>query len=161
MLLTNFTVKKLIVNPQIQLGNISGNASIKNGVFKANITNADVKEFNVNGVISLDSPKSLPYIKLNIKGNTLNIEDFTSTPKNDKRAAMDWLIPSAQASTLMNNIQIPYQYFKMANADVNLNIKNIKIDKDISVSDVLTDLTLKNGVFKADISILPTFDILK
>ena len=150
----NFDFKEINVDPQIKAKNVKGNISVKNGVFKANITNADVKEFNVNGVISLDSPKSLPYIKLNIKGNTLNVEEFMPPKKTDKRASLDWFISSAQASPLMQNTPIPYQYFKMANADVNLNIKNVKINKDISVSDVLTDLALKNGVFKANIKSL-------
>lgn len=150
----NFDFKEINVDPQIKAKNVKGNISVKNGVFKANITNADVKEFNVNGIISLDSPKSLPYIKLNIKGNTLNVEEFMPPKKTDKRASLDWFISSAQASPLMQNTPIPYQYFKMANADVNLNIKNVKINKDISVSDVLTDLALKNGVFKANIKSL-------
>lgn len=150
----NFDFKEINVDPQIKAKNVKGNISVKNGVFKANITNADVKEFNVNGIISLDSPKSLPYIKLNIKGNTLNVEEFMPPKKTDKRASLDWFISSAQASPLMQNTPIPYQYFKMANADVNLNIKNVKINKDVSVSDVLTDLALKNGVFKANIKSL-------
>lgn len=147
----NFDFKEINVDPQIKAKNVKGNISVKNGVFKANITNADVKEFNVNGIISLDSPKSLPYIKLNIKGNTLNVEEFMPPKKTDKRASLDWFISSAQASPLMQNTPIPYQYFKMANADVYLSIKNIKVNQDISVSDVLTDLALKNGVFKANI----------
>ena len=54
----------------------------------------------------------------------------------------------------MNNTQIPYKYLKMANADVNLNIKNIKVNNDVSVSDMLSYLSLKNGVFKANIKSL-------
>lgn len=150
----DFDFKEINVDSHIKAENVKGNILVKNGVFKTNITNADVKGFNINGVVSLDSPKSLPYIKLNVKGDTLNVEDYISAAQQNKHAAIDWIIPNAQASTLMKNTQIPYQYLKIANADVGMNIKNIKINKDVSVSDFLADLTVKNGVFKANIKSL-------
>ncbi len=148
-------IKKLIVSPEITVTNLKGDANVKNGVFKANIKNADTKGININGSVSVDSPKNLPYIKLNIKGDTLNIDDFTGNKKTPsapvkKSSLSEYFIGSAQASELIKNTVIPYQYLKMVNADINANIKKIT-SGDIVLTNVNVDSNLKNGVFKSNI----------
>lgn len=146
-------LKNVIIDSQTSVQNLRGDASIKNGVFKANIKNADTMGLNVNGSVSLDSPKSLPYLKLNIKGNTLDLRKFSTPEKPQKQSYnfIDWIIPSAHASTLMDNTTIPYQYLKMVNADINLNLQNLIVNPDTKLTDIQTNMVLKNGVLKANV----------
>ncbi len=148
-------VKKIVVDKNIVLTNVKGDATVKNGVFKANIQNVVFQGNTLSGSAEITSPKALPYIKLNIKGEGFNLLDFqkATTPKStDKKAElMNIFIGSAQASELMANTTIPYQYLKMANADLNVNLKKIKLDEDISLSDVKLSATLKNSVLNTQI----------
>ncbi|MBR1825850.1 MAG: AsmA family protein [Alphaproteobacteria bacterium] len=148
-------VKKIVVDKDIVLTNVKGDATVKNGVFKANIQNVAFKGNTISGSAEITSPKALPYIKLNIKGDGFNLMDFqknTAPKAADKKAElMDFFISSAQASELMANTPIPYQYLKMAHADVNLNLKKIQLNKDISLTDVRLSATLKNSVLNTNI----------
>lgn len=149
-------VKKIVVDKDITLNNVKGDATIKNGVFKANIQNVLFKGNNISGAAEITSPKALPYIKLNIKGEGFNLQDFqkkTEVKKstNKKVGMADWFIGTANASELMANTQIPYKYLKMANADVNINFKNLTINNDITLSDVKSSVALKNSVLNANI----------
>ena len=145
-------LKNVIIDSQTSVQNIEANASVKNGVFKADIKNAETMGLKINGTISLDSPKSLPYLKLNIKGGTIDLQKLTAPAvKTQKQSYIEWLVPSAHASTLMTNIPIPYEYLKMANADINLNLQKLQLDSNISLSNISALLMLKNSVFKADI----------
>ena len=147
-------VKKIKVDEKITVSDIKGNISLKDGVLKSNIQNLKYKNNVINGAAEITSPKTLPYIKLNIKGDGFDINDFNSEKKNEKRSSInfDWFISSAQASTLENkNFKIPYEYFKMINADINIRLKNITDKKDMTLSDVVVGANLKNGVLKGNI----------
>ena len=107
-------VKKIVVDKDVVLTNIKGSASVKNGVFKANIQNAVFKGNTLSGSVEVTSPKALPYIKLNIKGDGFNLMDFQKKSSNKKADLMDFFIGTAHASELMTNTPIPYKYLKMA-----------------------------------------------
>lgn len=146
--------KKIIVDKDIVVDNMQADVSVKDGAFKANIKQAETMGMKINGNISLDSPKSLPYIKLNIKGNTLDLQKFmTNTPKPQKQSFLDsgLFISTAHAASFMPSTQIPYQYLRMANGDVKLNLQKLMVAPDIVLTDIQTDFTLKNGIFAADI----------
>ena len=146
--------KKIIVDKDIVVDNMQADVSVKDGAFKANIKQAETMGMKINGNISLDSPKSLPYIKLNIKGNTLDLQKFiTNTPKPQKQSFLDsgWFISTAHAASFMPSTKIPYQYLRMANGDVKLNLQKLMVAPDIVLTDIQTDFTLKNGIFAADI----------
>ena len=147
-------VKQIKVDENIILNDVKGDISLKDGVLKSNIQNVKFKNNVLNGKVDITSPKNLPYIKLNIKGDGFDINDFTTQKKSDKRAEVnfDWLIGSAQATELMNNYKIPYKYLKMANADVNINIKKINKGDEFVLSDIAADANLKNGVLKSNIN---------
>ena len=147
-------VKKIVVDNDIVLTNVKGDASVKNGVFKANVKNTVFKNNTISGNVEITSPKALPYIKLNIKGDGFNLMDFQK--KNEVKKSEDkkvdlgnWFIGSAQASELMVNTVIPYKYLKMANADISANLKTLTLDKDISLSDVKINASLKKSVLNA------------
>lgn len=149
----NFDLKKVEIDAKTIVQNITGGTTLKNGVLKVNIKNAEAKNIKINGSVSLDSPKNLPYAKINIKSNKLNIEEIMGA-KTEKKVLLDLLISSAYASTLIANTPIPYKYLKMANADIAADIKKIDINKDVSVSDILAYVNLKNGLLKTNIQSL-------
>ncbi len=149
-------VKKIVVDKDIVLNNVKGDAAVKNGVFKANIKNVLFKGNTVSGSAEVTSPKALPYIKLNIKGEGFNLMDFQkkTNVKNttDKKAELtDWFIGTANASELVANTPIPYQYLKMANANIDADLKKITVNNDIALTDVKIGTTLKNKVLNANI----------
>lgn len=147
-------VKKIVVDNDIVLTNVKGDASVKNGVFKANVKNTVFKNNTISGNVEITSPKALPYIKLNIKGEGFNLMDFQKKNEVKKSEGKkvdlgNWFIGSAEASELMANTVIPYQYLKMANADISANLKTLTLNKDISLSDVKINASLKKSVLNA------------
>lgn len=146
----NIDIKKLIVDDATTIQNLQAEIIIKNGVFKADIKNAETLGLNINGKVSLDSPKSRPYLNLNIKGNTFDLQKFTS-PKSQKQSYIEWIIPSAAASSLMLNTTIPYQYLNYTNADINFTVKKLIVNPQIQLGNISGNASIKNGVFKADI----------
>ena len=147
-------VKKIKVDENIILNDVKGDISLKDGVLKSNIQNLKFKNNVLNGKAEVTSPKNPPYIKLNIKGDGFDINDFTEQKKSDKRAQvnLNWLIGSAQANELMKNNKIPYKYLRMANVDINVNLKKINSGQDYTLSDIAVDANLKNGVLKGNIN---------
>lgn len=149
-------VKKIVVDDDIVLSNVKGDASVKNGVFKANVQNVAFKGNTISGSAEITSPKALPYIKLNIKGDGFNLLDFQKKNElrktaNKKAELLDFFISSAQASEILANTPIPYQYLKMVNADINADLKNLKINNDVSVSDIKLSAVLKNNILSTNI----------
>ena len=147
-------VKKIKIDDNIVLNDVKGDISLKDGVLKSNVQNLKFKNNVLNGSAEITSPKSLPYIKLNIKGDGFDINDFGGdVKKKDKRAAInfDWLIGTANAAELAENIKIPYQYLKMVNADLTINLKKITDGKDFALNDISGDANLRNGVLKGNV----------
>lgn len=148
-------VKKIVVDKDIVLTNVKGDASVKNGVFKANVQNVVFNGNTISGSAEITSPKALPYVKLNIKGEGFNLQDFQKKNEvkkaNNKAEIIGLFINSANASELVANTKIPYQYLKMLNADVAADLKNLTINNDVSVSDIKISATLKNSVLNTNI----------
>ncbi len=149
-------VKKIVIDKDIVLTNVKGDASVKDGVFKANVQNVVFKGNTISGSAEVTSPKALPYIKLNIKGDGFDLTEFQK--KNEVKKSEDkkvdlgnWFIGSAQASELMANTVIPYQYLKMANADISANLKKLTLNNDMALNDVRLNVTLKKSVLNAAI----------
>lgn len=154
-------VKKIVVDKDVSVDNLQADVNLQNGILKANIKNAETMGAKVNGQVSLDSPKSLPYLKLNINSPYVDLQKLTGNPTatSAKKNAENWsLISTANASELMPNTPIPYQYFKMLNMDANINVKKLQLNQEITLADVIVAATLKNSVFKADIKSLKAGD---
>ena len=146
-------VKQIKIDENIVLNDVKGDVSLNDGVLKSNVQNLKFKNNIINGKAEITSPKTLPYIKLNIKGDGFDVKDFTASKKIEKRSSInfDWLIGSANAAELSNSVKIPYQYLKMLNADITLNLNRIKYGNDMSFDKVSADITLNNGVLKSNI----------
>lgn len=144
-------VKQIKVDKDIVLNDLKGDVSLKNGVLKSNIQNLKFKNNIVNGNAEITSPKSLPYIKLNIKGDGFDVNEFTDNKKKDKKASLelDWLVGKANAAELAEDIKIPYQYLKMANADINIDLKKISKDKELILTNVGLNINIQKGVLRS------------
>lgn len=139
----------------VEIQDFDGDFNLQNGVLKANVKKAKTMGVQINGFAKIDSPRNKPYIKLNIQGNELDLNKLmkknTSTSNKNKISFMDLFISTAEASELMPNTIIPYQYLKMVDADINADIKKIVVDPNTTITNVKADANIKNGALKANI----------
>ena len=149
----SLNLKKIIVDKDITVDNLVSDISLKDGKLKADIKQAEAMKMKISGIISLDSPKTLPYVKLNIKGDVVDLQKLilSSPSKKIGFLNMNWLIREAYAEEYIFGTTVPYSYLQQINADVSLNLKKIIVDKDITVDNLVSDISLKNGKLKADI----------
>lgn len=124
-----------------------GVKGLTNGLTSEGLYEIKYKSNKINGNILADLTGKTPYLKLNAASDNLNVYEFTET----KKADINWLISEAQANDLIKNTPIPYDVLKSVNADVSIDLKTVNITPDMTLANILTDLALKNGVFKADI----------
>lgn len=145
-------LKKVTVE-DIEIKDLDGDLNLQNGVLKVNVKKASAMGLNVNGSAKIDSPKNRPYIKLNIQGNELDVNKFTkpAKPAAKKISFMDLFISRAEASELVPNTVIPYQYLKMVDADINADIKKIVVNPEMTINNVKADASVKNGALKANV----------
>ena len=144
-----FDIKKVVVQPNIILNNISGSAENKKAVLKLNIKNISYEGNNISGQIKLESEKVLPYIKLNITGSGIDLTKYNTMKKAQN---FDFgLIGKAHASQLMKKIDIPYQYLKLATANIALSLKELILTSDIKLKDIKAEAALLNGSLNTNI----------
>lgn len=124
-----------------------GVKGISKGLTSDGAYEINYKSNKINGNVSADLTGETSYLKLNAASDNLNVYEFSET----KTSENNWLISEAKANELIKNTPIPYDVLKSVNADVNIDLKTVNITPDMALTDILTDLTLKNGVFKADI----------
>lgn len=103
----------------------------------------EYKKNIISGKVFADLGQKVPYVKLNADSQSLNLADFSDTKQASNKGG---IISSANANTLVANTPIPYEFLKMANADVVLKIKQLLIDSEMSLTDINAVITLKNGV---------------
>lgn len=106
----------------------------------------EYKKNKINGNVYVDLAPKTPYLKLTADSQSINLQDFT----DQKQASSNKIISSANASTIVANTPIPYDYLKMVDADIDLKIKQLIIDSAMMLKDINAQINLKNGVFKAN-----------
>ena len=106
----------------------------------------EYKKNKINGNVYVDLAPKTPYLKLTADSQSIDLQDFT----DQKQASAGNIISSANASTLVANTPIPYDYLKMVDADIDLKIKQLIIDSAMMLKDINAQINLKNGVFKAN-----------
>ena len=106
----------------------------------------EYKKNKINGNVYVDLAPKTPYLKLTANSQSINLQDFT----DQKQASSNKIISSANASTIVANTPIPYDYLKMVDADIDLKIKQLIIDSAMMLKDINAQINLKNGVFKAN-----------
>ena len=105
------------------------------------------KESKISGFVDFSMEGEVPYVKIDINGENINIDDFN----NKKQASNSWFISDAYAEEYIPNTEIPYDYLRMVNADITIDVKKIKVDEKITVSDIKGNISLKDGVLKSNI----------
>lgn len=106
----------------------------------------EYKKNIISGNLFADLAQKTPYIKLSADSQNINLQDFMQSGK----ASDVEIVSSANASTLVANTPIPYEYLNMVNADIALKIKQLIIDSAMSLKDINAQISLKNGVLKAN-----------
>lgn len=157
----SLNLKKVIIDKDIALDNVVSDISLKDGKLKIDIKQLEAMNMKINGNISLDSPKTPPYVKLNIQGDVLNLQKIipTTTPKKISFFNMNWLIGKAYAEEYIFGTTTPYSYLQQVNADISLKLKKVIVDKDIALDNVVSDISLKNGKLKVDIKRVETMNM--
>jgi len=157
----SLNLKKVIVDKDIALDNVVSDINLKNGKLKIDIKQLEAMNMKINGNISLDSPKTPPYVKLNVQGDVLNLRKIipSTTPKKISFFNMNWLIGKAYAEEYIFGTTTPYSYLQQVNADISLKLKKVIVDKDIALDNVVSDISLKNGKLKVDIKRVETMNM--
>lgn len=139
-------LQKIIVNPRVEVNNVRGSLQILDGVLQANIKNANYQNNNITGQVNLNPAKTLPYVKININGKGFDLTKFIVSENTINNG---WLIHSAQASQLLDNIDIPYEYLYLANADFNVQLNRLTLSPDMALSDIKASAVINNGNLNA------------
>ncbi|MBP5352614.1 MAG: AsmA family protein [Alphaproteobacteria bacterium] len=142
----SFDVKTVVVEPKIVLQNLKGSANLKDGVLKATVNKLNFNDNSITGEAKLEQGK-LPYVKVSVSGSAIDLTKLASNTKTSD----GWLVKNAYASQLMKNIDIPYQYLKMANANMALNLKTLILTSDVKLSDIQINAALLNGSLNTNI----------
>lgn len=144
----NDVAAKLKVNTLGYTLNFDGGVKgISTGLTADGTYEIEYKTNKINGDVSVDMTKEVPYIKLSAGSENWSLSDLTAA----KQANNNWLISEAQASALIKNTPIPYDSLKMANADISLDVKRLEVLPEMVLSNILGDVSLNNGVLKANI----------
>lgn len=142
---------------QTNIYNPSGNFGAPETTLKARIdgdlqsVTADIQTLNVvnniiTGQVSADISKKIPYIKANLSSNKI---DLTILNAAMSPTAFDLnLIGTAQAADYVPNTAIPYQDLKSVNAQADIKIASLIVDKGMEAKDVSINAVLNNGILK-------------
>ncbi|MFV0625824.1 MAG: AsmA family protein [Alphaproteobacteria bacterium] len=130
-------------------GSVDGNLQ----KVKVAIQKLDVEGNIMNGNITADISGKVPYANIRLVSDLINLE--TLLPQEKKATlVLPSLISSAHAAELVPNMPIPYELLKLANANLDIEIKKLIINKDVSTRDVVLEAKLNNGVL--DVYVLKT-----
>lgn len=118
--------------------------------FNGNLQNitANIKELNVNGnvltgKVNADLAKQKPFITADLQSNLLNLQ--TLTAKTQKTAFEINLISNAAAAEFVPDTPLDLSVLNLLNADITANIKQLKIDNTLSLSNISLKALLNNG----------------
>lgn len=148
---------KLQYAAQTNIYNPSGNFGAPETTLKARIdgdlksVSADIQTLNVvnnviTGKVSADISKKVPFIKANLNSNKI---DLTTLNAAMSPTAFNFnLISTAQAANYVPNTAIPYKDLKSVNAQADIKIATLVLDKGMEAKDVSINAVLNNGVLK-------------
>lgn len=107
----------------------------------------EYKKNVINGDVYVSMANKIPYVKLSANSNNINIADFGEQQSASISGA---LVSKADASELIKNTPVPFDYLKMVNADVVLKIKQLIVNSDVKLTDIDSVITVKNGVLSVN-----------
>lgn len=147
---SNFNTINLNVNVNALGYNLNYKGDVS-GLQSKIITDGDFvlkyKDNIINGDVNVNLTTKIPDIKLSANSNKINLMDFSEK----KQVSLNYLFSQANASEIIPNIVIPYEFLSMVDADIKLDIKDLIVNQDISLSDIKINTNIKNGLLKANI----------
>ena len=144
---------------QTNIYNPAGNFGAPETTLKARIDGdlksvaADIQTLNVadnliTGKVSADISGKIPFIKANLQSNKI---DLTILNAAMSPTAFNFeFISSAHAADFVPDTPIPYKDLKSVNAQAQINIASLIIDKGMEAKDVSLTAALNNGVLKVN-----------
>ena len=138
-----------IYNPD---GNMNAPETTLIGKGNATLTkvNLDISQLKVisnvlTGKVSADISGAKPYINADLSGKSFNLGDFNT----NKPTAFNFeLVKSAQASAMVPNDKVPYQFLQTVNAKAKVYLGKLIISPELTLNDVDLKTDLNGGVLK-------------
>lgn len=119
-------------------GNLKGTLS----AITAKIEQLQIANNKLSGSVKADISKKIPQINADLTSPLIDLRSF----QTKKSTAFNFeLISSAQASSLVPDTAVPYQYLNLANGLIKLNIKKLIIDNAMTATNVALRASLVNG----------------
>ena len=130
----NFSAPKVNLSTQAK-GNLKA-------VTLANLV-VDVNGNVITGQVKADISGKLPFVDATLNSDKIDVATLMPQPK--AAFALPAIIASAQASELLPNDKIPYEFLNYANAKALLNVKSLIVNSDLSLQNVMLSASLNNG----------------
>ncbi len=116
-------------------------------VVDADISMLEVAKNKISGRVKADISGNKPYVEADLKSDLIDLQSFSSKPS---ASAMLSMVSEAKALEMVPNDKVPFDLLYMANAKVNLNIKNLLIEPGMSAADVLLKAVIANGILNVN-----------
>ncbi|MDR1025987.1 MAG: AsmA family protein [Lactobacillus sp.] len=110
------------------------------------ISSLEVAKNKITGVVSAIISTQVPYVEASLQSDSIDLTKFAADTKTVYIAPS--LVKEANASELVPDTKIPYEFLNMANANIDLNIKRLIVEQGLQATNVLLKTTLQNGVLK-------------
>jgi hypothetical protein len=106
----------------------------------------EVAKSKITGLVSADISGRIPSVEANLKSDLIDLTKFA--PAKKTAFVLPELVSSAQASALVPNDKIPYEFLKLANAKVQASVGKLVISPDMAATNVALTAALAEGVLK-------------
>lgn len=110
----------------------------------ANIQSLNVVNNVITGTVSADISKKLPFVKADLKSAKIDLTALNSAMSPTAFSLS--VIKSANAADSVPNTPIPYGDLKKFNAQAQINIGELVLDKGMTAHDVVAKADLNNGI---------------
>ena len=104
----------------------------------------DVNGNVLKGQVSADVSGKLPFVDATLSSDKIDVATLMPQPKT--AFALPAIIASAQASELLPNDKIPYEFLNYVNAKALLNVKSLIVNPTLNLQNVMLSASLNNGV---------------
>ncbi len=109
-----------------------------------NIKTLNVVNNVIAGTLRADWSKKIPFVKVDLNSEKINLQNF------NKNTTLGFVFPSlisaAYAEEMIPDTVIPYELLNMVNAQANVKVQELIVDKSLSIQNVVMVADLQNGV---------------
>lgn len=108
----------------------------------------EVNGNQLQGKVTADISGKVPYVDAVLDSDKIDVRTLGAESKT--AFMLPAIIPSAQASELVPNDKIPYEFLNMVDARALLNVKSLVINEGLTLQNVSLNAVLKNGVLNVN-----------